>query len=314
MVLDALVGAGVSCCDGFETATRGLQAVYDRASGPEVHLAAPRLTIVPMPTPPATRNVCDDPAMCGRMTMRTNPSELAQIFDAELRDNEAETLYELGPRYNVAPTQPIPVIVQRDDGRAFEMHRWGIVPSWSESMASAGARYINARGETVATSPVFRNSFLRRRCVIPADGFYEWRRDGKRKLPFLIHTPADAPLAFAGLWAPWKNPADGQWLLSAAVVTTQANATVSELHNRMPVILDEEAWHLWLDPDLREVGLLASLLVPAPDELLELRPASPLVNNANNEGAALLLAPADGAPADDDRPRAPAGPALTLFD
>ena len=95
--------------------------------------------------------------------MRTNPSELAQIFDAELRENEAETLYELGPRYNVAPTQPIPVIVQRDDGRAFEMHRWGIVPSWSASMASAGARYINARGETVATSPVFRNSFLRRR-------------------------------------------------------------------------------------------------------------------------------------------------------
>jgi putative SOS response-associated peptidase YedK len=244
--------------------------------------------------------------MCGRMTMRTDPSDLAEIFDAELRQPEAVALDELGPRYNVAPTQPIPVIVQRDDGRAFEMHRWGIVPSWSTSVASAGARYINARAETVATSPVFRNSFLRRRCIIPADGFYEWRRVGKLKQPFLIHTPVDAPLAFAGLWAPWKNPADGQWLLSATVVTTAANATVSELHNRMPVILDNEAWRLWLDPDVRDEGLLASLLVPADDALLELKPASPLVNNANNEGAALLVAPDAPAASDDE-------PALTLF-
>ena len=121
--------------------------------------------------------------------MRTNPSELAEIFDAELREPEAAVWEELGPRYNVAPTQPIPVVVQRDDGRAFELHRWGIVPTWSTTVTSAGARYINARAETVATSPAFRNSFLRRRCVIPADGFYEWRRDGKRKQPFLIHTP-----------------------------------------------------------------------------------------------------------------------------
>jgi putative SOS response-associated peptidase YedK len=225
------------------------------------------------------------------MTMRTNPSEIAQIFDAELRDSEAAALEELGPRYNVAPTQPIPVIVEREDGRAFEMHRWGIVPSWSDSVAKAGARYINARAETVASSPVFRNSFLRRRCVIPADGFYEWRRVGKAKQPYLIHASTDAPLAFAGLWAPWKNPADGQWLLSASVITTAANAIVSELHNRMPVILDDEAWRLWLDPEVRDEGLLASLLVPAADDLLELRPASPLVNNANNEGAALLAAP-----------------------
>jgi putative SOS response-associated peptidase YedK len=239
------------------------------------------------------------------MTMRTNPSELAEIFDAELRESEAETLYEIGPRYNVAPTQDIPVIVGREGGRAFEMHRWGIVPSWSKSVTSAGARYINARAETVSTSPVFRSSFERRRCIIPADGFYEWRRDGKRKQPFLIHTPADAPLAFAGLWAPWKDPATGQWLLSASVVTTAANATVSALHNRMPVILDGEAWRLWLDPDLSDEGLLMSLLAPAPDELLELVPVSPLVNNANNEGAGLLIARSE---TDAN------GPDLTLFD
>ncbi|HEY7023846.1 MAG TPA: SOS response-associated peptidase [Candidatus Limnocylindrales bacterium] len=222
------------------------------------------------------------------MTMRTNPSELAEIFDAELREAEAETLYELGPRYNVAPTQEIPVIVQRDDGRAFEMHRWGIVPSWSRSVAAAGARYINARGESIATSSVFRNSFLRRRCIIPADGFYEWRRVGKLKQPFLIHTPADEPLAFAGLWAPWKDETTGSWLLSASVVTTAANVTVSELHNRMPVILGQQAWRLWMEPDLRDEGLLLSLLQPAPDELLELVQVSSLVNNANNEGPALL--------------------------
>jgi putative SOS response-associated peptidase YedK len=239
------------------------------------------------------------------MTMRTNPSELAEIFDAELPESEAETLYEIGPRYNVAPTQDIPVIVGREGGRAFEMHRWGIVPSWSKSVTSAGARYINARAETVSTSPVFRSSFERRRCIIPADGFYEWRRDGKRKQPFLIHTPADAPLAFAGLWAPWKDPATGQWLLSASVVTTAANATVSALHNRMPVILDGEAWRLWLDPDLSDEGLLMSLLAPAPDELLELVPVSPLVNNANNEGAGLLIARSE---TDAN------GPDLTLFD
>src|SRR3954462_1506518 len=226
--------------------------------------------------------------MCGRMTMRTNPSDIAEIFDAELDGHAAAVLDELGPRYNVAPTQEIPVVVQRDDGRRIEMHRWGLVPSWSRSVSSAGARYINARGETVATSPAFRASFLRRRCIIPADGFYEWRREGRVKQPFLIHTPHDAPLAFAGLWSPWRDPADGQWLLSATVVTTAANATVGELHNRMPVIRDEEAWRLWLDPDTRDEGLLQSLLEPAADDLLELRPASPLVNNANNEGAALL--------------------------
>jgi len=238
--------------------------------------------------------------------MRTNPSDLAEIFDAELGDTEAAALDELGARYNVAPTQPIPVVVQRDDGRRIELQRWGLVPSWSKSVTTAGARYINARAETVATSPAFRASFLRRRCIIPADGFYEWLRDGRRKQPFLIHTEDDAPLAFAGLWAPWRDPASGQWLLSAAVVTTTANATVSQLHNRMPVILDLEsdAWRLWLDPQMRDEGLLQSLLEPAPDSLLELRAVSSLVNNANNEGPELLAVPA---------PEAPLDAALTLF-
>ncbi len=222
------------------------------------------------------------------MTMRTNPSELARIFDAEVREPAA--FAELGPRYNVAPTQPITVVLQRDDGRAVELHRWGLVPSWAKSPAG-GARMINARAETIATSPAFRASFLRRRCLIPADGFYEWRRDGRRKQPFLFHTPSDAPLAFAGLWAPWRDPQTGIWLLSAAVVTTAANATVGQLHDRMPAILGAHEWPLWIDPEIRDPGLLRDLLQPAHDELLELQPVSALVNNVNNEGPELLLPP-----------------------
>lgn len=239
---------------------------------------------------PALGGVCDDRSMCGRMTMRTDPAEVARAFDAELRDGELEALEELGARYNVAPTQPIAVIVEREHGRAIEMHRWGLVPSWANSLA-VGARMINARAETIGTSSAFRNSFLRRRCIIPADGFYEWRHDGRRKQPFLIHTPNDALLAFAGLWAPWRDPATGEWLLSAAVVTTAANATVSQLHDRMPVILGPDEWRLWIDPDVRDEGLLTHLLQRGDDRLLELRPVSALVNNADNEGPELLAGP-----------------------
>ena len=222
--------------------------------------------------------------------MRTDPAQIADEFDAELRDSEAAALDELGPRYNVAPTQPIPVVVQRDEGRLIELHRWGLVPSFAKS-GTAGARMINARAETVATSPAFRASFLRRRCVIPADGFYEWRRVGRRRTPFLIHTRHDAALAFAGLWAPWRDPESGEWLLSAAVVTTAANSVVGQLHNRMPVILGADEWPVWIDSEIRDPGLLSDLLRPAADGLLTLTPVSPLVNNVNNDGPALLTPP-----------------------
>lgn len=225
--------------------------------------------------------------------MRTNTSEIGRIFDAEVDDPSA--FEELGPRYNVAPTQPVTVVVQRgDEGRFVELHRWGLVPAWADS-AAAGARMINARAETAATSPAFRASFRRRRCIIPADGFYEWRREGKIKKPFLIHARDDRPLAFAGLWAPWRDPASGEWLLSAAVVTTTSNAAVGELHDRMPAILAEDEWPLWLDPMIGDPGLLRDLLHPADDALLRLDAASPLVNNANNEGPELLITPPETA-------------------
>lgn len=222
--------------------------------------------------------------------MRTDVSDVALIFDAQVRDPGA--FAELGPRYNVAPTQPISVVVQRDEGRFVELHRWGLVPSYAKGV-SAGNRLINARAETIATTPAFRTSFARRRCVIPADGFYEWRRsvDGKRKQPFLIHAADDRPLAFAGVWAPWRDPAGGDWVLSAAVVTTRANGVVGQIHDRMPVILEPSEWPIWTDPEIRDPGLLTDLLRPASDDLLTLSAVSTAVNNAHNEGPELLLPP-----------------------
>jgi putative SOS response-associated peptidase YedK len=234
------------------------------------------------------------------MTMRAGPSELSRIFDAEVGDPAA--FEELGPRYNVAPTQPITVVVQRGEGRLIELHRWGLVPTWAGSIA-IGARMINARAETVAESSAFRTSLLRWRCVIPADGFYEWHGAGKVRKPFLIHASDDRPLAFAGLWSPWRDPATRDWLLSASVVTTAANETVGELHNRMPAILGPDEWPLWLNPMISDLALLTDLLHPAPDELLRLDAASPLVNNAHNEGPELLEAPSTAEPE----------PELTLF-
>ena len=231
--------------------------------------------------------------MCGRMTQQTDPAEIGRIFAAEVREPELQA--GLGPRYNVAPTQPVRVVVQRDEARYVELHRWGLVPAYAQSVA-AGARLINARAETAATTPAFRTSFARRRCLIPVEGFYEWRRDGRRRQPFLFHPRDERTLAFAGLWSPWRDPHDDTWLLSCAVVTTRANELVSELHDRMPVILDDAAARLWLDPAITDPGLLTDLLRPADEDLLLMRPVSTLLNNPNNEGPGLLEPPAGDSP------------------
>ena len=246
--------------------------------------------------------------MCGRMTQQVAPSEVARIFDAELRDGERAVLEELGPRYNVAPTQPLTTVVQRDEGRFVEVHRWGLVPAWSATAGGAAAsRMINARAETVARSPAFRASFVRRRCLIPADGFYEWRHaaGGRRPQPYLVAPRDRRPLAMAGLWAPWRDPVSGEWLVSCAVVTTAANATMSALHDRMPVLLADDAWPIWIDPSVTDIGLLTDLLQPASDDLLTLRPVSRRLNSPHNEGAELLVAEPDA--------EQPAVEPLTLF-
>jgi len=224
--------------------------------------------------------------MCGRMTQATDPAEVARIFDAESRvdpdDEDAQ------PRYNVAPTQPLMVVLQRgDEGRVVEQHRWGLLPSFAKSIKE-GAKRINARAETVATSPAFRTSFARRRCIVPADGFYEWRRTGGPKQPYYLHPPEDAMLAMAGLWSVWKDPESGIWVPSAAVVTTAANRMVADIHDRMPVLLPREARDDWLDPGVDDAEYLLSLLEPPPDDVLAMYPVSTKVNNVANEGPELL--------------------------
>ena len=234
--------------------------------------------------------------MCGRMTQQTSPSEIARIFDADSRVDEESGVLE--PRYNVAPTDPLTVVLERgDEGRVVEQHRWGLVPSFSSSLKD-GAKRINARAETVATSPAFRASFRSRRCIVPSDGFYEWRRAGSVKQPYLLHPPAGAIMAMAGLWAVWKEPASGIWVPSAAVITTTANRRVSAIHDRMPVLLPREVWEDWLDRGVDDEAYLLSLLEPAPDDVLEMYPISTKVNDVRNQGPELIepvtLEQADG--------------------
>jgi putative SOS response-associated peptidase YedK len=224
--------------------------------------------------------------VCGRMTQVTDPAEVARIFDAEPRLDPASA--DTAPRYNVAPTQALTVVLQRaDEGRVVEQHRWGLIPSFSKS-AKDGAKRINARAETVASSPSFRSSFARRRCIVPSDGFYEWRRTGGPRQPFFLHPPEGAVLAMAGLWAVWKDPETGLWVPSAAVITTAANRLVGTIHDRMPVLLPREAWDDWLDPAVDDQEYLLSLLEPAPDDVLDMVAVSTRVNNVRNDGPELL--------------------------
>jgi putative SOS response-associated peptidase YedK len=223
--------------------------------------------------------------MCGRMTQTTDPAEVARIFDAE-STIEADDR-DAGPRYNVAPTQPLTVVTQRaDEGRLVEQQRWGLVPSFAKSLKE-GAKRINARAETVASSPAFRSSFAKRRCIVPSDGFYEWRRTGGPKLPYFL-PPERAVLAMAGIWSVWKDPETGLWVPSVAVITTEANRLMSRIHDRMPVLLPREAWDDWLDPAMDDRDYLQSLLAPPPDDVLGMYPISTRVNNVRNQGPELI--------------------------
>ena len=167
------------------------------------------------------------------------------------------------PNYNVAPTQEVPAVVAGNGGgeRRLEMLRWGLIPSWADD-PGIGARMINARSETVAEKPSFRPAFKERRCLIPADGFYEWQKTNGGKQPHYIRMKNGRPFAFAGLWESWKG--DGNEIRSCTILTTNPNDIAGEIHNRMPVILPPEGYEVWLDPDVRETDQLLSLLAPYP--------------------------------------------------
>jgi putative SOS response-associated peptidase YedK len=222
--------------------------------------------------------------MCGRFVQEKSLTELAELFDAEPIGDDP------GPRYNIAPTDPGIVVVQRPDGpRGVTAYSWGLVPHWAGADGpAAAARHINARAETVAASRTFRDSLRRKRCLVPADGFYEWTHDGPRRQPHLIRRRDRRPLAFAGLWASWRPHPDGPTHRTFTIITTRANDAILPLHDRMPVALAEEHWERWLDPKAPADDELLALLEPPDPEPFETFPVQRLVNSVRNQGPELI--------------------------
>ncbi|HLH74195.1 MAG TPA: SOS response-associated peptidase [Chloroflexota bacterium] len=218
--------------------------------------------------------------MCGRFVQKLSGEEIARLFAGDL------LISGPGERYNVAPTQPVLVVVEHDR-RVVTTHRWGLIPSWAKD-PKIGARMINARAETLAEKSAFRTVFRHQRCLVPSDAFYEWQRHGTSKTPYAIVRRDGRPMAFAGLWSSWHKPDSDERILSCTIVTTKANELMAPLHDRMPAILPEDAWETWLDPAFQDIGPLQSLLRPYPSERLEAYPVSTRVNSVQNEGPELL--------------------------
>jgi putative SOS response-associated peptidase YedK len=227
--------------------------------------------------------------MCGRFVSASPPDEIARYFDAAA----PEALLE--PSYNVAPTNDVYAVTADGGVRRVDAFHWGLVPAWAKD-PKVGSRMINARADTLAAKNAYKPAFKRRRCLIPADGFFEWQKlpGVKRKQPHFVHRPDGERFAFAGLWEVWRGPKDadgnrtGDPLRSCTIITTTPNETMAQIHDRMPVILPPSAWDDWLDPDNDDIETLGKLLVPAPASITELTPVSTEVNNVRNKGAVLI--------------------------
>ena len=221
--------------------------------------------------------------MCGRFTITADISALQESFPW------LGISPGLEPRYNIAPSQPV-AVVANDGKNRLDFFTWGLIPSWAKD-PSIGSRMINARAETLAEKPSFRSAFRRRRCLVLADGFYEWRDDGgKSKTPMYIRLEDGTPFAFAGLWEMWNAP-DGSQVLSTTIITTEPNPLLAKIHNRMPVILPEKAHALWLQTGEADPKELSELLRPYPAEEMVAYPVSKLVNSPGNDIPA-VIAPA----------------------
>ena len=216
--------------------------------------------------------------MCGRYTLITDINRIAESFGV------APTL-EAQPRYNIAPTQDI-VAILNNGSPHLSLLRWGLIPAWAKD-ETIGSRMINARAETLAEKPSFRGLLRGKRCLVVADGFYEWQTEGKSKTPMYITLQDGKPFAFAGLWDLWKSP-DGRQIQSCTIVTTEPNELMAPIHNRMPAILRPKAYEDWLNPQLRDEQVLTHLLKPYPTELMKARAVSKLVNNPRNDVAEIL--------------------------
>lgn len=218
--------------------------------------------------------------MCGRYARSSDPAKLAREFKVTAAEVPAAQA-----SYNVALTQNVLAVRETPDGREMTFLKWGLVPSWAKD-ASMGAKLINARSETVAEKPAFRDAFKRRRCIIPADGFYEWKREGSRKQPFFFRLKDERPFGFAGLWERWEG--DGWNVLNTCtILTTEANELLRPVHDRMPVILHPDVYSQWLEADERERELLRELLRPYPAGEMLGYPVSPLVNSTRGTGPGL---------------------------
>ena len=229
--------------------------------------------------------------MCGRFVSSSSPERIAAYFGAE------QNVDTLGQNFNVAPTNDIyGVVADAEGARELQSFHWGLIPVWAKER-KIGQKMINARSETIAEKPAFKGVFKKYRCIIPMDGFYEWAagveggpvtKAGKlAKRPHFIHRSDGEPLAVAGIWAAWRDKEEdpeGPWLHSASVVTTSANEFMSQIHDRMPVILPSAMWDMWLDPANQQIDVLSSLLVPAPEHLLEMHEVATDVNNVRNKG------------------------------
>ncbi len=214
--------------------------------------------------------------MCGRFSLAVNPEQIRSAYPWLTIPDQIQ------PRYNIAPTQPI-AVVPNDGQNKLDFFVWGLIPGWAKDPA-IGSRLINARAETLQEKPAFRTAFRRRRCLVLADGFYEWQTiPGRRgKLPMYIQMTSGKPFAFAGLWENWHSP-DGSQVLSATIITTNPNGLMETIHNRMPVILPEQAYQEWLEPDEVDPNKLQALLQPYPESEMRAFPVSTRVNSPDNE-------------------------------
>jgi putative SOS response-associated peptidase YedK len=217
--------------------------------------------------------------MCGRYLITSAPEAFRRLFGYPEQPN-------FPPRYNVAPTQPVPIVRLVEGAREFALVRWGLIPPWVKD-PRVFSLLINARGESVNDKPAFRNAMRRRRCLFPADGFYEWKTDGARKRPYFVRPRDGGPIAYAGLWETWMGP-NGEEQETAAIVTTTASRDIAHLHDRMPVIVPPEAFDLWLDCRNVDEVTAAALFVPSPPGRLEAYEVSPAVNRAENDTPDLI--------------------------
>jgi putative SOS response-associated peptidase YedK len=217
--------------------------------------------------------------MCGRYRLSRSKELLAEHLDVEPDDDD------WSPRHNITPTQNIPVIRQHPEQpkRLGSRMRWGLIPFWAKD-PSIGFKMINARAETVATKPAFRESLSKRRCLIPADGFFEWRKNGKVKTPFCFTMADDSIFAFAGIWDSWRNP-EGQTIKTCSIITTTPNALLADIHDRMPAILPTDAYDLWLDPGFQKPDAICDLLRPFEPTLMRRYEVSSRVNLVKNDDA-----------------------------